>query len=94
MQQFSLGQIVVSSAGRDKGSKFIVICIIDSQYVYISDGDIRPMEDPKKKKGIHLVGTRYISQDIKRKVETNQEITNSELRKALKSMDGYREQEV
>lgn len=84
----------MSIAGRDRGNKFIVLCIIDSQYVYISDGDIRPAENPKKKKVKHLEGTNYISQDIKRKVETNQEITNSELRKRLKSMDGYREQEV
>lgn len=94
MHGFSVGQIVISAAGRDRGKKFIVLCIIDSQYVYISDGDIRPVENPKKKKVKHLAGTNYISQDIERKAETNQKITNSELRKRLKSMDGYREQEV
>ena len=36
----SLGQIVYSIAGRDRGRYFIVVDIIDDNYVLISDGDL------------------------------------------------------
>ena len=49
MQDLSTGQVVISTAGRDKDRKFVVLCIIDDHYVYISDGDIRKLEKPKKK---------------------------------------------
>ncbi|MGE5631147.1 MAG: hypothetical protein ACM3TR_08645 [Caulobacteraceae bacterium] len=86
MQGISLGQIVESTAGRDKNNKFVVLRIIDGQYVYISDGDLRKVEDPKKKKIKHLKMQNLVAQDIKDKLESNQKISNSEVRKFLKSI--------
>lgn len=94
MQNISVGQIVVSNAGRDKSLKFVVLCIIDNKYVYISDGDIRKVEKPKKKKLKHLKKLNYIAEDIKDKLESCGKLSNSDIRKLLKSIDGYREQEV
>jgi large subunit ribosomal protein L14e len=61
MQDLCLGQIVESTAGRDKNNKFVVLCIIDDQYVYISDGDKRKVENPKKKKRKHIKKLNHIS---------------------------------
>lgn len=87
MQDISIGQIVVSTAGRDKDDKFVVLCIIDDQYVYISDGDIRKLEKPKKKKLKHLKKINYVAEDIKGKLEAEEKLSNSEIRKLLKSID-------
>ena len=50
----TLGQVVYSKAGRDKGKKFIVVDIVDELYVMISDGDLRRIENAKRKKLKHL----------------------------------------
>ncbi len=87
MQDISLGQIVVSAAGRDKGCKFVVLCIIDEKYVYISDGDIRKVEKPKLKKVKHLKKLNHVAENIKEKLESCEKLSNSEIRKLLKSID-------
>jgi ribosomal protein L14E/L6E/L27E len=87
MQDLSIGQIVISAAGRDKGYKFVVLCIIDDKYVYISDGDIRKLENPKKKKLKHLKKLNYVAESIKDKLESCDKLSNSEIRKLLKSID-------
>lgn len=87
MQDISLGQIVISTAGRDKDCKFVVLCIIDEKYVYISDGDIRKAEKPKLKKVKHLKKLNHVAEDIKDKLESGEKLINSEIRKLLKSID-------
>lgn len=87
MQDISIGQAVISTAGRDKDLKFIVLCIIDDKYVYISDGDVRKLEKPKKKKLKHLKKLNYVAEDIKDKLESSGKLSNSEIRKLLKSID-------
>lgn len=87
MQDISLGQLVESTAGRDKSNKFVVLCIIDDQYVYISDGDMRKVENPKKKKLKHLKKLNQISEGIKDKLESKQKVSNSEIRKFIKSIN-------
>jgi len=87
MQDISLGQIVISAAGRDKGCKLVVLCIIDEKYVYISDGDIRKVDKPKLKKVKHLKKLNHVAENIKEKLESSEKLSNSEIRKLLKSID-------
>ena len=87
MQDVSLGQIVISAAGRDKDCKFVVLGIIDEKYVYISDGDIRKVEKPKLKKVKHLKKLNHVAENIKDKLESCEKLSNSEIRKLLKSID-------
>ncbi|HWQ30283.1 MAG TPA: RNA-binding protein [Negativicutes bacterium] len=82
-----MGQVVISTAGRDKDHKFVVLCIIDDQYVYISDGDIRKLEKPKKKKIKHLIKLDHVFQEIKDMTGSVEKLSNSEIRKLLKSID-------
>lgn len=79
----TLGQVVYSKAGRDKGKKFIIVGIIDKAYVLISDGNLRRLEKPKKKKIRHLEGTEDVIKEIGEKLRSGQKVTNSEVRKAL-----------
>lgn len=87
MQDLSMGQVVISTAGRDKDHKFVVLCIIDDQYVYISDGDIRKLEKPKKKKTKHLKKLNHVVEGIQDKLKSEEKLSNSEIRKLLKSID-------
>lgn len=50
----SVSDIVLSTAGRDKGGIFYVLEAAGEGYVYISDGRRRRIEKPKKKKIKHL----------------------------------------
>ena len=79
----ALGQIVVSKAGRDAGKRFIVTKVVDGQFVQITDGDLRRVEKPKKKKIKHLEPTGEVAETIEEKLKNNVRLTNPEVRKAL-----------
>lgn len=84
--ELSIGQIVSSKAGRDKDRLFVIIDIIDDQYVLIADGDLRKIEKPKKKKVKHLLKQNIINSDIKEKLEKNEKIDNIYLRRQLEKL--------
>ncbi|NLK72043.1 MAG: hypothetical protein GX285_03365 [Clostridiales bacterium] len=84
--ELSLGQVVSSKAGRDKDRLFIVVDILDDQYVLIADGDLRKIEKPKKKKVKHLLIQNTIHAEIKEKLEKNQKIDNIYLRRELEKL--------
>jgi ribosomal protein L14E/L6E/L27E len=48
------GDFVISLAGRDSGRIFIVADVVDSDYVTLTDGMLRNVEKPKKKKRKHV----------------------------------------
>ena len=79
----TLGQVVISKAGRDAGKRFVVTRIIDDLYVAISDGDLRKIEKPKKKKIKHLELTGEVVNILEEKLTKNVRISNSEIRKIL-----------
>lgn len=83
---YTVGQVVYSKAGRDAGKKFIIVNIPDEYYVFISDGDLRKIEKPKRKKIKHLLITEEIIKPLKEKIINNSIITNSEVRKALEAL--------
>ncbi len=79
----NLGQIVYSTAGRDRGRYFIVVDIIDDQYVMIVDGDLRKIEKPKKKKLKHIKKTKLIAHELKEKLEEGKPIKDIEIRNSI-----------
>lgn len=79
----SIGQVVKSKAGRDKGRIFLIYDIADDQYVYLVDGDLRKLDKPKKKKTKHLIIFNTVMPEFKNKVENKVKINNSHIRKIL-----------
>jgi len=79
------GSVVYSKAGRDKGEPFIVLSC-DAEYAYLTDGKLRPLMKPKKKKLKHIQPTNAIMDDIKTKIENNRHIMDSDIKKALQSV--------
>lgn len=53
MERFKIGMLARSKAGHDF-EKVYVIVDADQTYVYLTDGDLRPLDKPKKKKKKHV----------------------------------------
>ena len=88
MEQNSLvGKVVNSKAGRDMHRNFIVVEILDSEYVYISDGELRKIEKPKKKKVKHLNFTDTVAEEIREIILSEKQVTNSKIKIFLQSAD-------
>jgi ribosomal protein L14E/L6E/L27E len=86
-QNSLLGKVVNSKAGRDMHRSFIVVGIINSEYVYISDGQLRKIEKPKKKKVKHLNFTDTVAEEIRVIIVSKKQVTNSKIKIFLKSVD-------
>ena len=61
--EYRVGQKVRSKAGRDSGTDYIVIRT-EGNYVYVADGAVRRLDNPKKKKIKHVEGSYNISEEI------------------------------
>ncbi|MDD4568760.1 MAG: KOW domain-containing RNA-binding protein [Tepidanaerobacteraceae bacterium] len=86
MPQLMLGQLAKSIVGRDKGRFMIVVDIIDKDYVCVVDGDLRRVENPKKKKIKHLKLSSKKAEYIAEKLNNKRKIYNQEVKKALKEL--------
>lgn len=89
---FEKGRLVISQKGRDAKRPFLIMDVIDSDYVLIADGDLRKAAHPKRKKIKHLKPKPYlvsiadfcestIDSDIRKAIETflpNDVYTNKE----------------
>jgi ribosomal protein L14E/L6E/L27E len=75
-----IGQYVISKMGRDKGRTFIVLEVVDSEFVLVGDGDLRKVEKPKRKKIRHLQPTKTISESVRSAASDSVKITNLMLR--------------
>ncbi|SHJ95953.1 hypothetical protein SAMN02745975_03315 [Geosporobacter subterraneus DSM 17957] len=81
-----VGQVVKSKAGRDKDRNFIVIDVVDEQYVLVADGDLRKLDHPKKKKIRHLAKYNIICEEVKNRLNSGEKITNLLLRRELEKL--------
>ncbi len=85
MNNIEVGRVVVSTAGHDKGEKFIVLEVLDENFVLIVDGKTRIIDNSKKKKVKHLKTTEVLFDDIAEKIRSKN-ILDAEIRKALKTL--------
>ncbi|MEA4816927.1 hypothetical protein SDC9_190256 [bioreactor metagenome] len=83
--EFFPGQVVYSKCGRDKGRAFIILSF-EENYLYLTDGTLRPIERPKKKKVMHVQKTGFVFSELGEKIINGETITNSEIEKALKNV--------
>ena len=77
-----LSHIALSLCGRDAGNYFIITEIVDHDYVMITDGKVRRVEKPKKKKLKHLRIENY-TVDESKIVLGKVLLTNREVRAAI-----------
>ncbi|HEY8893042.1 MAG TPA: KOW domain-containing RNA-binding protein [Clostridium sp.] len=86
-----VGKVVHSKAGRDMHRDFIVVGILNDEYVYISDGELRKIEKPKKKKVRHLDFTETVAEEIRDIILSNNLVTNSKIKIFLQSAENGKE---
>jgi ribosomal protein L14E/L6E/L27E len=87
MNEISVGSVVLSKSGRDKGKFYLVVKILDKSYAQIADGDVRKIEKPKKKKSIHLRVTGTTLENLREKLLGGKTVHNKELISALKAFN-------
>jgi ribosomal protein L14E/L6E/L27E len=84
---FKKGQLVKSKSGRDKSRHFLILEVVDDDYVLLVDGDLRKLAKPKKKKIIHLQIINKNSVILFDKEELN----DSHIRKEIANLIEYKE---
>ena len=85
-----VGRVVLSRAGRDQGHLFVIVDVIDENYVAIANGCQRKVDNPKKKKIKHLVAKSEIFEEIRKKIFSGSRIFDYEVRNKLDAI-GYQE---
>ena len=82
-----IGRVVYSLAGRDAKKYFIIVSVLNDEYVYVSDGDLRKLENPKKKKIKHLRFTDIYADEVRELIFSGAKVSNSKINKFLQSED-------
>jgi len=82
MSSYQVGQIIYSKCGRDKSKPFIILDIKDN-YLYLVDGDLRKLENPKKKKMKHVQLTKFVDENIKDIILNRKYLLDSDVRTAI-----------
>ena len=68
---FDEGRVVRSLQGRDEGRYFVVLQVVDEQYVMVGDGLTHRLDHLKKKKIKHLKPKPVRMEELKQLRETN-----------------------
>jgi len=82
---FEPGRIVLSKQGRDQGRLFVIMKVVDDQYVEMANGSSRKAAHPKRKKIKHLHPKPVLAETIAACLARGQLPMDSDLRKVLAS---------
>lgn len=82
-EDYYIGRVVVSRAGRDSGRAFLVVERIDDNHVGLVDGTLRHLVRPKKKKLKHLEFYDVVADNIRAKLLEGRKVFDAEIRKYL-----------
>lgn len=81
MDRFEAGMLAWSRAGHDTGTLYVILKT-DEEYVYLTDGRLKPIEKPKKKKKKHVQVMRTIPQELADMSENA--IKNEDIRRVIR----------
>ncbi|MCI8417786.1 MAG: 50S ribosomal protein L14 [Lachnospiraceae bacterium] len=77
------GMLARSRAGHDK-EKIYIISSTEDAYVWLSDGRLRPLEKPKKKKKKHIQAIYTIPENLQKKLQEGKPLQNEDIKRAIK----------
>ena len=63
MDRYEPGMLAWSRAGHDSGQLYVILND-DEEYVYLTDGRLKPLDRPKKKKKKHIQIIRQIAPEL------------------------------
>ena len=82
---FKVGEIVKSTAGRDKDTYYLVIGNEFQRKVEVVDGVKRKFNNPKYKNSKHLESTGQIAKDFLRDLKNQNRVRSEDVRLILKN---------
>ena len=82
LPDITVSDVVVSTAGRDRGNWFYVIAE-DPIYLYLANGKDRSLDKPKRKKRKHVQKVLRSETRVAVKLRNGDKVLNSELRRDL-----------
>lgn len=79
-----VGMFAISLAGHDKGQMYVIINE-DKENFYLADGDLKPLEKPKKKNRKHVQPIKSgLDEALVAKLQNKKPIYNEEIKFAIK----------
>ena len=83
MQTIEVGDVVISTAGRDANKAFLVIAV-ENGYALIVDGKTRKVATPKKKNLKHVKKAKADGlKDLSQKILRGEPVSNAKLKKQI-----------
>ena len=82
LSDFTIADVVTSTAGRDQGEMFYVIDVED-QFLMLANGKDRTLDRPKRKKCKHVQKVLRSETRVADKLRAGDKVLNSELRRDL-----------
>ena len=83
-ERWEPGRLAVSTAGRDRGKYYLVLGKATNNRVFVVDGEIRRVANPKLKNEKHLRPCPEISPWINDRIKAGLKVTDIDVRGALK----------
>ena len=80
-----ISDVVISLRGRDQGELYYVVGI-QEEYLLLSNGKNRPLEEPKRKKQKHVEKVLRSETRVAAKLLSGDKVLNGELRRDLASL--------
>ena len=81
--EYQTGMLVESRAGHDKGELYIITGITDG-YALLSDGRLKPVDHPKRKKPMHIAKKADIPALLAEKLAQGMPLTNEDIKRVIK----------
>lgn len=89
MVEYKKGYFAKSIAGHDKGKLYIIIEGTETagkdDFVYLTDGELKPLDKPKKKRTKHVQVIKTCDPMIDSLIRDGQEIRNEDIKRAIKT---------
>ncbi|MCH5157537.1 MAG: KOW domain-containing RNA-binding protein [Clostridiales bacterium] len=85
-ENLSIGTVVLSTQGRDKGMYFVVVSV-GRDVVYLADGGMRKLAAPKKKNVKHVSDSGVVLEGIAAKLSEGKKVFDSEVKSALRQFN-------
>ena len=81
MDRYEPGMLAWSRAGHDTGQLYVIMRVQD-EYVFLTDGRLKPLEKPKKKKKKHIQIIRQIPPELETMPDGN--VKNEDIRRVIR----------
>ena len=85
-EYIEVGRVCVSKAGHDKGSFYMILEIVDENYVMLADGTKRTISNPKKKKVRHVKCVPFVLEDEVQRITDGKSVYDYQIVKALEEV--------